>query len=313
MSILIIAEHKETKLRSSTLCAITAAKQLSEQNIDLLIIGYKCDGAIKEASQIIGLNKVLYTNHITYKGIVSENIARLVARTGRNYDYIIAPSNSSSCDFMPRTSALLDTQMISEVISIKNDNTFARPIYSGSALETIETQEQVKIFTIRASNFTPYDRIDSNHEAYLVPIPPEKDLGLSKIISRTKEFTSRPDISNASIVVSGGRGLQTKENFEALIIDLADKLGAAIGGTKNAVDTGFISKENQVGLTGHSISPDLYIAIGISGAIQHTERIKDSKVIVAINNDPNAPIFNVSDYYLVTDLFEAVPKLIEIM
>ncbi|KUI98006.1 electron transfer flavoprotein subunit alpha/FixB family protein [Vibrio sp. MEBiC08052] len=305
MTILIIAEHDHLKLGDATFHAVGAGKQIGD-DIHLLIVGRHCESVVEQAAQLGNVATVLVAD----AGASAENIANLIAGIGRDYTHIVAAATSFSKNFLPRAAALLDVSFISEVIDIESDDIFRKPIYSGSAIATIQSVDPIKMMTIRTTAFPA--SADMGGAATVVQVPVTEDVQLSQVISHQQIESSRPELSSARIVIGGGRGLGNEHNF-ALLETLGDKLGAAIGGTRAAVDAGFTANDLQIGQTGKVIAPDLYIAVGISGAIQHTSGVKDAKTIVAINNDADAPIFQSSDYVLVADCMDVLPELIEKM
>ena len=311
MSILVIAEHNNEELQAATANALSAAKLLAEKTgfkVSLLIAGYQCAGVAAAASAIAGVDKVLLADCPALENQLAENLAPYIAALvkQKSFSYVMAPATTTAKNVLPRTAALLDVAQISDVIDIVDGDNFVRPIYAGSALETLKSSDAIKIMTIRASAF---DAIElTGGEALVENLPAATDMGLSRFISESVIASDRPELSNARIVISGGRGMQSGDNFTLLEV-IADKLGAAIGASRAAVDAGYVSNDMQVGQTGKIIAPDLYIAVGISGAIQHLAGMKDSKIIVAINKDEDAAIFNVADFGLVADLFEALPEL----
>ncbi|QMV16575.1 electron transfer flavoprotein subunit alpha/FixB family protein [Vibrio spartinae] len=309
MTILIIAEHDHLKLGETTFHAIGAGKQIGD-DIHLLVIGHHCESVVEHATQLGNVSTVLVADSDIYTGAPAENIANLIADIGSDYTHILAAATSFSKNFLPRSAALLDVSLISEVIDIESDDTFRKPIYSGSAIATIQSMDPIKMLTIRTTAFSA--SADMGGAATVVQIPVTADVKLAQVISHQTVESSRPELSSAHIVIGGGRGLGNEHNF-ALLETLGDKLGAAIGGTRAAVDAGFTANDLQIGQTGKVIAPDLYIAVGISGAIQHISGVKDAKTIVAINNDADAPIFQSSDYVLVADCLEVLPELIEKM
>ena len=305
MSILVLAEHDNLTINSATLNTITAASKLGN-DIHLLITGYNCDKAVQTGAQISGISKVIKAEAEHLSHPLAEEIAPIIVDLAYNYSHILAPATTFGKNILPRAAALLDMAQISDVISIKSSDTFKRPVYAGNAIATVRSMDSIKLITIRTTAFEPADITDSNArtEEYTSP----STLGVSRFINHELSKSKRPELTSAKIVVSGGRGVGSKENF-ALIEKLADKLGAAIGASRAAVDAGYIPNDYQIGQTGKVVAPDLYIAIGISGAIQHLAGMKDSKVIVAINKDEDAPIFSIADYGLVADLFDAVPEM----
>lgn len=308
MAVLLIAEHDNQVLGHDTLKAMGAAGSLSG-GIDVLIAGFQCQKVAEQASRIAGVQRVLVADSTVYEHQLAENLSALVAEIGGKYTHIVAASTTFGKNLLPRVAALLDVGMLSDVIAIESDDTVVRPIYAGNALARVKSNDAVKILTVRGSAFdTASERSEGMAEIASLDIEIANDV--SRFVGRESADSARPELSAARIVVSGGRGLGNKENF-ALIEKLADKLGAAIGASRAAVDAGFVSNDLQVGQTGKIVAPDLYIAVGISGAIQHLAGMKDSKVIVAINSDPEAPIFDIADYGLVGDLFEILPQLID--
>ncbi|MDR3491275.1 MAG: FAD-binding protein [Gammaproteobacteria bacterium] len=306
MKILIIAEHNNQILKTSTLNAYTAAQQISDE-IDILVIGNACQNSIEQAAKIAGIKKVLVAESAVYEHQLAENLAPLIADVGKSYDYIIAPDTTFGKNILPRVAALLDVAMIADVIKIIEPTIFVRPIYAGNALTTVQSNDAIKILTIRTTAFSAAT-FTENTVAPIIKIEKVYENNLSTFINEEIHVSTRPELSAAKIVISGGRGLKSAENFK-LLEALADKLGAAIGASRAAVDAGFAANDCQVGQTGKVVAPELYIAIGISGAIQHLAGMKDSKTIVAINNDPDAPIFQIADYGLVADLFTSLTEL----
>lgn len=306
MSILIIAEHDNKTLKSATSHALTAAIELG-RDIDMLIVGSQCTGVVNEAAKLPHIKRVIVVDAPVYAHFLAENVAPLIGEVGANYNYLLAASTTFSKNILPRVAAILDVAMVSDVIKIISPDTFVRPIYAGNALATVQTQDKLKILTIRSTAFAQTKALS---EAHATVEHREQIIQNDLAIFDGQELhqSSRPELTSARIVISGGRGLKSAENFK-LLEKLADKLGAAIGASRAAVDAGFAPNDYQVGQTGKVVAPDLYIAIGISGAIQHLAGMKESKVIVAINNDPDAPIFQVADYGLVGDLFTLLPQL----
>ena len=305
MSILVIAEHDNDELKGSTLNTITAAKEI-DSDIELLVAGFSCEAVVEKACEIPVISKVVVADKETYKNFLAENIGALVAKIGSNYSHILAPATSNGKNFMPRVAALLDVAQISEIISVQSEDTFERPIYAGNCIATVKSSDSIKVITVRATGFD-----DCESEGGSAPrenLDLDTNLNISNFIREEIAESDRPELTAADIVISGGRGMQSGENF-SLLEGIADKLGAAIGASRAAVDSGFVPNDMQVGQTGKIVAPNLYIAVGISGAIQHLAGMKDSKVIVAINKDEDAPIFQVADYGLVADLFDALPEL----
>jgi len=305
MTILILAEHDNTELRPATLNAVTAAKELGGE-IEILVAGSGCEGAANNASKIEGVTKILVADSDEYANALAENVATLVSNIADNYSHILATATTSAKNIMPRVAALKDVQQISEISEVIDAETFVRPIYAGNAMATVKTSDSIKIITVRGTSFEAAQ--EEGGSASIEKIEASGDAGLSQYIGSELSASERPDLTSARIVVSGGRGMQSGENFP-IIEAVADKLGAAVGASRAAVDAGYVPNDYQVGQTGKVVAPDLYIAVGISGAIQHLAGMKDSKVIVAINKDEEAPIFQVADFGLVADLFKAVPEL----
>lgn len=308
MSILILAEHDNQKLNAATLPVISAAKQLGGE-IHLLVAGFNSDPVAEQASRVQGIDKILHANDAAYEHGLAENIASLIAKIGGDYSHIVAPATFFGKNIMPRAAALLDVQQISDITAIESADTFVRPIYAGNAFATVQIADNPKAITVRPTAFDNAEAEGGN--AAIESLESAGDSGLIQFIGQELTESTRPDLATASIVVSGGRGLGSEENFKKYIEPVADKLGAAIGASRAAVDAGYIANDYQVGQTGKVVAPNLYIAVGISGAIQHLAGMKDSKVIVAINKDPEAPIFQVADYGLVADLFPALEELKE--
>jgi len=302
--VLLIAEHDNSKLKTATLNALTAAHRLGD--VDILVAGQGCNAVAVEAAKVADVKKVLLADDIAYKHFLAENLAALVAKLGADYDYVIAPSTTAGKNMLPRAAALLDSQMISDVTSVVHADTFVRPIYAGNAFATVQSKDKIKVLTIRTTAFDPAPATGGS--GAVETIASTGDTGLTTFVDQQVTKSARPELTSAKVVVSGGRGMGNGENFK-LIDALADRLNAAVGASRAAVDAGFVPNDYQVGQTGKIVAPDLYIAIGISGAIQHLAGMKDSKVIVAINKDPDAPIFQVADYGLVQDLFTALPEL----
>ncbi len=304
--VLVIAEHDNKKLQVATLHAITAAEAIPcDKHISILVAGLDCEDVARQASAF-KVQKVLWADNVCYQHALAENMAALIGGLGKEFDYIIAAANSFGKNILPRVAALVDVAQVSEVVQIVSEDTFQRPIYAGNALETIQSLDPIKVFTIRTTAFEAANKVAE--KAAIEVIDAVHDLKLSSFVKEETPQFERPELTTASIVIAGGRGLQSRENFK-LIEALADKLQAAIGASRAAVDAGFISNDHQVGQTGKVVAPTLYIAVGISGAIQHLAGMKDSKVIVAINQDADAPIFQVADYGLVGDLFVILPEL----
>ncbi|RZO29295.1 MAG: electron transfer flavoprotein subunit alpha/FixB family protein [SAR86 cluster bacterium] len=305
MSILVIAEHDNKILKGTTLNTVAAATKISDE-ISLLIAGSDMDSVIDEAQKIDSVNSILKCDNDIYKNALAEDLAALVLSNAGSFTHILAPASTFGKNLMPRISAKLDTQQISDIISVESDNTFKRPIYAGSCIATVKSNDSTKVITVRS---TAFDSVECNNSGIEISeIDALETSGISKFISEEIAQSDRPELTAADIVISGGRGMQSGDNFH-LLDSIADKLGAAVGASRAAVDAGFVPNDYQVGQTGKIVAPDLYIAVGISGAIQHLAGMKDSKVIVAINKDEDAPIFQVADYGLVADLFTALPEL----
>jgi len=305
MSILVIAEHDNNNLKGSTLNTVSAASALSGE-ISLLIAGSNINSVIEEAQTIEGVDKILKCDNDNYSNFIAEDMSSLILANCDGYTHILAPATTFGKNLMPRLSAKLDSQQISDIISIESDDTFKRPIYAGSCIATVKSNDSVKIVTVRSTAFDAAQLNNSVSE--IIEISDAGSSGLSKFVNEELAQSDRPELTAANIVISGGRGMQSGDNFH-LLDSIADKLGAAVGASRAAVDAGFVPNDYQVGQTGKIVAPDLYIAVGISGAIQHLAGMKDSKVIVAINKDEDAPIFQVADYGLVADLFSALPEL----
>lgn len=304
MSILVFAEHDNKNLKADTLKTVSAAQAIGGE-IDILITGLNCNEVASQAAKVNGVNKVLVADDSIYEHQLAENVSLLVTELAANYDHILATALTTGKNFMPRVAALLDVAQISDIIAVESEDTFVRPIYAGNAIATVQSLDSKKVITVRSTGF---DAVASDGNAEIVSIESFKDAAISSHISDEVTESERPELGGADIVISGGRGMQNGENF-TLLEGIADKLGAAIGASRAAVDAGFVPNDMQVGQTGKIVAPDLYIAVGISGAIQHLAGMKDSKYIVAINKDPEAPIFQIADYGLVGDLFDALPEL----
>ncbi len=304
MSVLVIAEHNNATLNSVTASVVAAAVQL-DADIHVLIAGSDCSAAATAAGQYQGVSRVLVADNTAYANQLPEAVAPLVSSIAADYTAILAAAGTTGKNLMPRLAALLDAGQISDIVAIEAQDTFIRPIYAGNALATVKTSDPVKILTVRTSAFEP---VGNGNHADQIALDTVISQNKSQFISENLSTSERPELASASIVVSGGRGLGSAENFQ-LLERIADKLGAAIGASRAAVDAGFVGNELQVGQTGKIVAPELYIAVGISGAIQHLAGMKDSKVIVAINSDADAPIFQVADYGLVADLFQVLPEL----
>ncbi len=305
MTVLVIAEHDNSGLRSATLSTITAATQLGG-DVHLLVAGNQVGPLAEAAAEVNGIGKVLVADSEQYGHGIAEELAPLVVGLAGNYDHLLAPATTFGKNLMPRIAALLDVAQISDVIAIESDDTFVHPVYAGNALETVQSGDSIKLLTIRGTAFD--SAVTEGGSAAVDSIDTSEAFAKTRFESHELTVSERPELTSASIVISGGRGMGSGENFD-LIEAVADKLNAAIGASRAAVDAGFVSNDYQVGQTGKIVAPDLYIAVGISGAIQHLAGMKESKVIVAINKDEDAPIFQVADYGLVADLFDVLPEL----
>jgi electron transfer flavoprotein alpha subunit len=305
MTNLVVVEHDNSEVAAATLHAITAAQQIGG-DIDLLVAGENCQAVADSAAKIAGIAKVKVADNAMFGHHLAENLALLVVDIAKDYSHVLVAATTFGKNMMPRASALLDSAQISEIVEVKSPDTFVRPIYAGNALATVQSSDAIKVITVRTIKFEA--ALARGGSAAIEAVSGGSDSGLSSWVSQAVSGGDRVDLTSAKIVISGGRGMQNGENF-SMLQAVADKLGAAVGASRAAVDSGFVPNEFQVGQTGKVIAPDLYIAVGISGAIQHLAGMKESKVIVAINNDSEAPIFQVADYGLVADLFEAVPEL----
>lgn len=304
MAILIIAEHNNQSLKSETHKVVQAATTIGG-DITLLVAGFNSAAVANEAAAICGVSKVLHADNAAYEHQLAENIAGLVAELGKNYSHILAAATTTGKNFLPRVAALLDVAQISDVIAIESADTFVRPIYAGNAIATVKSSDAIKVLTVRPAAFR---EAKTGNNAPVETLSAIHDSGISRFVTQELTKSERPELTAARVVISGGRGMQNGENF-ALLNGIADKLGAAIGASRAAVDAGYVPNDMQVGQTGKIVAPELYIAVGISGAIQHLAGMKDSKVIVAINKDAEAPIFQIADYGLVADLFTVLPEL----
>ena len=305
MSILVIAEHNNIEVKSSTLNTISAASKLGGE-IEVLVLGSNIDNISKEISSYQHVSKVIFIDSEKFENAIAENIEPVILSLAEKYSHILAPATTFGKNVMPRVAVKLDVAQISDIVNIESEDTFIRPIYAGNALATVKSKDTKKVITVRPTSFDVVAKDGGSGIVEQINF----DIGESKVefIDREESKSDRPELSTARIVVSGGRGLQSAENFK-LISDIADKFNAAIGASRAAVDAGYVSNDYQVGQTGKVVVPDLYIAVGISGAIQHLAGMKESKIIVAINKDEEAPIFNIADYGLTADLFEALPAL----
>ncbi|MGB8274007.1 MAG: FAD-binding protein [Alphaproteobacteria bacterium] len=306
MSALVIAEHDNAAVKPATLATVTAARKASDAPVTVLVAGSNCGGAAQSAAGIEGVGKVWLADDPRYAHPLAENLGALVAAKADGFSHVLAPATTFGKNVMPRVAALLDVAQISDIIAVVSADTFRRPIYAGNAIATVRSGDKVKVITVRA---TAFEKAKAGAAAAPIEaIAPAADTGASRYVSQQLSDSSRPELTSARVVISGGRGLQSGENFH-LLEKIADKLNAAVGASRAAVDAGFVPNDYQVGQTGKIVAPELYIAVGISGAIQHLAGMKDSKVIVAINKDEEAPIFQVADYGLVADLFQALPEL----
>ena len=305
MTALVIAEHNNQELKPVTLNTVTAALEL-DQDLHILVAGANCSGIAETAAKIEGISKVILTDSVEYENCLAENISILISKISEDYDFILAPTTTNGKNVMPRVAALLDVCQISDVSAIDSSDTFQRPIYAGNCIATVQSNDPKKVITVRTTGFDPANAESGSAE--IITLQEVNDAGISQFVKEEIAQSDRPELTAADVIISGGRGMQNGENF-SLLEGIADKLGAAIGASRAAVDSGFVPNDYQVGQTGKIVAPDLYIAVGISGAIQHLAGMKDSKVIVAINKDEDAPIFQVADYGLVADLFEAMPEL----
>jgi electron transfer flavoprotein alpha subunit len=307
MSVLLLAEHDNKEVKPFTLNAITAASQV-DQDLHVLVIGHNAEEVAKSISQVPNVKKVIHVDNEIYENYLAENFTSVIVKHAENYSHIFCSANTFGKNLMPRVAALLDTSQISDIIKVISADTFLRPIYAGNVFATVKSTDSKKCVTIRPTSFEP--AITTGGSAEIVKEEAMEATSLTKFIKREEVKSERPELGTARVVISGGRGMQSAENFK-LITDIADKLNAAIGASRAAVDAGYITNDHQVGQTGKVVVPDLYIAVGISGAIQHLAGMKESKVIVAINKDGEAPIFSVADYGLEADLFEALPQFLE--
>ncbi|MBL8418503.1 MAG: FAD-binding protein [Dechloromonas sp.] len=305
MTILVIAEHDHQSLKAATLNTIAAARKIGG-DIHVLVAGTGCQAAAQAAAQLQGVAKVKVADAAHYQAQTAENLTALVIANAPGYSHILAPATTFGKNLLPRVAALLDVAQISEITGVESTDTFVRPIYAGNALATVKSADPVKVITVRT---TAFDAVDAGNNAEIEAIAAAADTAQTQLQNRELTKSERPELGAAKIIVSGGRGLGSGENYHQLLEPLADKLGAALGASRAAVDAGFVPNDYQVGQTGKIVAPQLYIAVGISGAIQHLAGMKESKVIVAINKDPDAPIFQIADYGLVADLFESVPQL----
>jgi electron transfer flavoprotein alpha subunit len=305
MSVLVIAEHDDAELKPATLNTVTAAKELGG-DIHVLVVGEGCGGVAEAAAKIDGVAKVLVADAPEYGHRLAENVANLLVGIAEGYGHILAPHTTSGKNILPRAAALLDLQPVSDITAVISEDTFERPIYAGNGVATVQSTDATKLITVRTTAFEP--AAESGGSAATEQVAATGDSGLSSFVRAESSQSERPELTSAKIIISGGRGMQSGENF-AMLERVADMLGAAVGASRAAVDAGFVPNDYQVGQTGKIVAPDLYIAVGLSGAIQHLAGMKDSKIIVAINKDEEAPIFQVADYGIVGDLFDVVPQL----
>ena len=307
MTALVIAEHDQQTLKAATLNTVAAAAACGGE-VHVLVAGHGCAAAAAAAARVAGVARVLCADAPQLADQLGENLAAQIVALSAGYSHILAPSTASGKNVMPRVAALLDVMQISDIIRVDSPDTFERPIYAGNAIATVQSADAIKVITVRTTGFDPVAA--DGGSAAVDAVDAVADTALSRLLGREQTKSERPELSGAKIVVSGGRGLGSKENFDAVMTPLADKLGAALGASRAAVDAGYAPNDWQVGQTGKIVAPQLYVAVGISGAIQHLAGMKDSKVIVAINKDEEAPIFGVADYGLVADLFSAVPEMV---
>jgi len=305
MATLVVAEHDNAELKPATLNAVAAAAEIGADT-DILVAGHQCRAVADAAAGIAGIRRVLHADDPALEHHLAENMAPLIVSLAKNYGHVLAPAGTFGKNVMPRAAALLDTQQISDIVAVESEDTFARPIYAGNAIATVRSSDAVKLITVRATAFKA--AAEGAGPAPIETVEGGGDAGLSAFVGRELSKSERPELTAARVIVSGGRGMGSGENFK-MLETLADRLGAAVGASRAAVDAGFVPNDYQVGQTGKIVAPDLYIAVGISGAIQHLAGMKDSKVIVAINKDEEAPIFQIADYGIVGDLFKIVPEL----
>lgn len=308
MAVLVVAEHDNKSIKKATLNTVAAAQKLGSE-VHVLVAGHQAGEAAKAAASVAGVSKVLLADAPQVGEFLAENVAALIVSLAKSYSHILAPATSNGKNVMPRAAALLDVQQISDICAVEGPDTFVRPIYAGNALATVKSKDPIKVITVRT---TAFDAVAaSGGSAQIENVAAPADTGLSAFVSREVSKSERPELTAAKIIVSGGRGMASGENFTKVLEPLADRLGAAMGASRAAVDAGFVPNDWQVGQTGKIVAPDLYVAVGISGAIQHLAGMKDSRVIVAINKDEEAPIFQVADFGVVGDLFQIVPGLVE--
>ena len=305
MPVLVYIDHDNQNLNVANLSTITAASMIGE--VHAVVVGYNCSDVAKTLAETQNIEKVLIVDSEAYTNPIAENISAVLVSISEGYSHILAPATTVGKNIMPRLSALLDVQQISEIVGVIDSDTFDRPIYAGNAIATVKSNDSIKVITVRTTAFEPASKGSSSVDIFEIE-PPEISNHLSEFVGSELTKLDRPELTSARVIISGGRGMQNGENFK-LLEKVAELLGAAVGASRAAVDSGFVSNDYQVGQTGKIVAPELYIAVGISGAIQHLAGMKDSKVIVAINKDEDAPIFQVADYGLVADLFEAIPEL----
>jgi electron transfer flavoprotein alpha subunit len=306
MAALVIAEHDNAALKPATFTAVAAAKEIAGADVDVLVAGKDFRPVADAAAKMAGIRKVLLAEDAAYDHGLAENVAPLVVKLAESYSHVLAPATTSGKNLMPRVAALLDVMQISDISAVISPDTFVRPIYAGNALQTVQSNDPIKVITVRGTAFPPVEATGGS--AQVEPVAPTGAAGLSEFLRAELSKSERPELTSARVIISGGRGMQSGDNFH-LLEKVADKLGAAVGASRAAVDAGFVPNDYQVGQTGKIVAPELYIAVGISGAIQHLAGMKDSKVIVAINKDEEAPIFQIADYGLVGDLFKILPEL----
>jgi electron transfer flavoprotein alpha subunit len=305
MAALVVAEHDNGALKPATLNAVAAAREIAGSDVDVLVVGKDCRGVAEAAAAVAGVRKVLLADDAAYDHGLAENVAPLLVKLAADYSHVLAPATTAGKNLMPRVAAVLDVMQISDISAVVSPDTFVRPIYAGNALQTVQSKDPIKVITVRATAFPPGEA--TGGAAPIETMAPTGSAGLSEFVRAELSKSERPELTSARVIISGGRGMQSGDNFH-LLEKVADKLGAAVGASRAAVDAGFVPNDYQVGQTGKIVAPELYIAVGISGAIQHLAGMKDSKVIVAINKDEEAPIFQVADYGLVGDLFKILPE-----
>lgn len=306
MSVLVVAEHDNAELKAATLNTIAAAQKVGG-DIDLLVVGHECSGVSEAAAKVAGISKVLVADAPELAHDLAENVAPILVNIAKSYSHMFAPATTFGKNIMPRAAALLDVSQISDISDVVSGDTFVRPIYAGNAIATVQSSDELKLITVRTTKFEPVDA--EGGSATVEALAGNGDSGLSSFMGQEVTESERPELTTAKVVISGGRGMQSGENF-AMLEKIADKLNAAVGASRAAVDAGYVPNDYQVGQTGKVVAPDLYIAVGISGAIQHLAGMKDSKVIAAINNDSEAPIFQIASYGLVADLLTALPEFL---